>query len=173
MRRMAIGTALAALGLLTLAACGTSSGAATPGPAGSSSAAVLRTAAGPLGTIVVDAQGRTVYVFDKDAPNSGTSACTGGCAGVWPAVTTSSATPQVDGVTAKVGTIERADGTMQVTLNGLPLYRYAGDGKAGDTHGQGLQHLWWVVSPSGAKITGSAASSSAAAPSASSRSPVY
>lgn len=177
MTRYAIRTALLALGVATLAACGSASGGAgTSAAAGSGStassgssaaSAVLRTASSSLGQIVVDAQGRTVYFFDKDTANSGKSSCSGGCLQLWPAVTTTSDSPSVEGVTGTVGTITRDDGTKQVTLNGLPLYLYAGDAKAGDTTGQGVQNVWWVVSPSGVKITGSGAASSAG------QSPVY
>ena len=163
MRSSGLRAVLVALGLFTLAACGSSSGgsgsAAASGSSGSSSSsssaagAVLKTANSSLGQIVVDAQGRTVYFFDKDTANSGKSACSGSCAGLWPPVTTTSASPQVDGVTGTVGTITLADGTRQVTLNGLPLYRYSGDSGAGQTSGQGVQNVWWVVSPSGAKVT--------------------
>ncbi len=170
--RSGIRAALVALGLLTLAACGSSSGgsgsgagAASSSSAGSSSStpAVLKTASSSMGTIVVDAQGRTVYFFDKDTANAGKSACSGGCAQSWPAVTTTSDSPTADGVSGSLGVITRSDGTKQVTLNGLPLYLYAGDAKAGDTAGQGVQKVWWVVSPSGTKITGAAPAPSSSA----------
>ena len=166
-----IRTGVAALGLLVLAGCGSSteSGGSSAG-SGSSSAggtgdAVLATADSDLGEIVVDADGRTVYVFDKDTPGSGMSACTGDCLAKWPAVTANSDSPQVDGVTGDVGTITRDDGTTQVTLGGMPLYLYAADSQAGDVTGQAVGGVWWVVAPDGTKITGAPASSSAAPPS--------
>ena len=127
-----------------------------PSPSGASSAdsASLATATTSLGTVVVDGRGMTVYVFDKDTAGTATSACTGGCATKWPAVTTTSATPQVTGVTGTVATITGADGSKQVTLNGLPLYFYAGDSAAGDVNGQGVGGIWWVVAPDGSKIGG-------------------
>ena len=147
----------AALGLLALAGCGSSTGGA--GSAGSSSASsgggtantVLSTADGPLGQITVAADGRTVYVFDEDT--AGTCTCTGSCAALWPAVQADTDDPAVDGVTADVGTITRDDGTMQVTLDGMPLYTYAGDSDAGDVAGQGVEGVWWVVAADGAKVT--------------------
>jgi hypothetical protein len=75
-------------------------------------------------------------------------------------VTTTSSTPSVKGVTGKVGTIATTGGQKQVTLDGHPLYTYAGDSGAHQTGGQGVMGIWWVVSPSGAKITGSGAASS-------------
>jgi predicted lipoprotein with Yx(FWY)xxD motif len=152
-----------ALGLLALAGCGSSTygggssaGSSSSGGSSSSSApaasdAVLKTASSSLGTIAVDAHGRTVYVFDKDT--GGKSSCTTGpCAALWPAVTADSATPKVDGVTGNVGTITWDDGTVQVTLAGRPLYTYAGDSNAGDVSGQGVQGTWWVVSADGTAV---------------------
>lgn len=119
-------------------------------------AEVLSTASSSLGTIVVDSTGRTVYVFDNDTANSGKSACEGNCSATWPAVTTTG-TPTATGVTGTLGTITLPDGAKQVTLNGLPLYRYAPDSAAGDVNGQGVGGIWWVVGANGAKITMGAA----------------
>ncbi len=148
MSRLAAGTALV---LLSVAGCGSSGGAGdAPSPA---AAGVLATADSDLGEIVVDAEGRTVYVFDRDTAGSGTSSCAAACLENWPAVTAEEEAPEVAGVSGEVGTIERDDGTRQVTLGGLPLYTYAGDSDAGDVTGQGVQGVWWVVSPDGAKVT--------------------
>jgi predicted lipoprotein with Yx(FWY)xxD motif len=145
-------------GLLLLAGCADSSGSGESGDDGGAAPAdvVLATADSEFGEIVVDAEGRTVYVFDRDTADSGSSACTGQCLDNWPAVAADAGDPAVDGVTGDVGTIERDDGTMQVTLDGLPLYTYVGDADAGDVTGQGVQDVWWVVGPDGAKITGAA-----------------
>ncbi len=131
---------------------GATSGSATPAPG---MAAVLKTASTSLGTIVVDGKGMTVYVFDKDTANSGKSSCNAGCSATWPAVKATSSTPPVAGVTGKVGSISRDDGTVQVTINGLPVYTYAKDAAAGDVKGQGVGGIWWAVAPGGGKITGS------------------
>jgi predicted lipoprotein with Yx(FWY)xxD motif len=157
-----------ALGLVLLAGCGStsynggsSSGSASSGD-GAAAGAVLGTADSDLGEIVVDADGRTVYVFDKDTANSGKSACSGECLAKWPAVTADSDAPTVDGVSGEVGTITRDDGSTQVTLDGMPLYLYAGDSQAGDVSGQAVGGIWWVVAPDGTKVT--AAPSSGPAP---------
>jgi predicted lipoprotein with Yx(FWY)xxD motif len=159
---------LAAAGL-ALAACGAGyggGGTAASGQtsaAGSSSAgaattgAVLKTADTKLGTVVVTSAGKTVYAFDKDTRNSGTSACNTGCSGLWPAVTATGSSPTAAGVSAKLGTITRSDGTKQITLDGRPLYTYAGDSGAGAVSGQGFKGIWWAVSPAGAEITASPA----------------
>jgi predicted lipoprotein with Yx(FWY)xxD motif len=101
----------------------------------------------------------TVYFFDKDKPNSGTSVCTGACAATWPAVTTTSAKPSVKGVTGTVGTITDPEGSKQITIDGRPIYTFAGDSAAGQVNGQGVQGIWFVVSPSGTEITSKAGGS--------------
>lgn len=148
---------------LALVACGSGGGYGSSGSAstaaGSSSVAaaasgaVLKTASTSLGTVVVDSSGKTVYAFDKDTANSGKSACNTGCSGLWPAVTTTSSTPTGVGVSGKLGTITRADGSRQITLDGRPLYTYSGDSGAGSVSGQGVKGIWWAVSPSGAEVT--------------------
>ncbi|SEA96605.1 COG4315 family predicted lipoprotein [Leifsonia sp. 21MFCrub1.1] len=170
--RFATLAAGAAAVLLALAACSTTggggysapgSGASTPSsPSGSSgiSAVALKTGSTTLGTVVVDGKGLTAYVFDKDTAGSGMSVCSGQCATQWPAIETGSAHPTVQGVTGTVGTITGVDGKKQVTLDGHPLYTYAGDSSAGDVTGQGFGGIWWVVGPDGAKITSSSSTPS-------------
>jgi predicted lipoprotein with Yx(FWY)xxD motif len=157
------------MALLALAGCGSSYGggsAATTSSSSSASAsnAVLKTAQTDLGKVVVAADGRAVYVFDKDTAGSGTSACTGACLAKWLPVQATSGSPTGSGVTGQLGTIKRDDGTEQVTLAGMPLYLYAGDSHAGDVTGQAVGGVWWVVSPDGKKVTAAAASSSSPAP---------
>jgi predicted lipoprotein with Yx(FWY)xxD motif len=137
----------------------TSSGAAAPDDV------ALKTGDSIVGSIVVDAQGRTVYSFGKDTAGSGTSACSGECLANWPAATADSASPQVsDKVTGQVGTITRDDGSVQLTLNGLPLYLYTGDKATGDINGQAFQGVWWVVAADGSKVTRAASPSLPQAP---------
>lgn len=128
----------------------TSATAPAPGvsttPAAGTELTTATTAAGP---IVVGKDGKSVYFFTKDVAGSGTSACTGACAAMWPAVTTTSDAPSVEGVSGAIGTIPTADGAKQVTINGMPIYYYAQDRKAADTLGQGVGDAWYLVSPSG------------------------
>jgi predicted lipoprotein with Yx(FWY)xxD motif len=98
--------------------------------------------------ILTDANGMTLYTFKNDTLGSGTSACTGGCAGAWPAF----AAPAGDltlpyGATGALGTITRDDGTQQVTYNGSPLYYFGGDRQPGDTNGQGIGNVWFAAQP--------------------------
>ncbi len=112
----------------------------------------LMVADSSLGEIVVDAEGMTVYFFDNDTPGSGESSCAGQCLQNWPPVAPAADTPTAEGVTGELGTITATDGSTQITLNGLPLYYFAGDQAPGDVNGQGLQDVWWVVSPTGEAI---------------------
>jgi predicted lipoprotein with Yx(FWY)xxD motif len=107
-----------------------------------------------LGKILVDTQGRTLYMFSKDSGT--TSACAGACASFWPPVR-SSGDPVVQGGANDflVGTITRSDGKPQATYNGHPLYTFAKDQKPGDTNGEGLKAFggtWFAVSPAGNPI---------------------
>jgi predicted lipoprotein with Yx(FWY)xxD motif len=173
MRTTSILSAALTVGVVVLGGCGSdddgNAGAAgESSPEASSSAPaeepVLAAADSDLGEIVVDGEGMTVYVFDKDT-GSGQSACSGDCLTKWPAVVAESDSPAVDGVTGEVGTITRDDGTKQVTLGGMPLYLSAGDAKAGDVTGQGVGGVWWVVSADGAKVTAAPTSEPAPQPS--------
>ena len=150
MRTTAGVPALLAAGALVLAGCGGGEPSA-----GTTTAAdeTLRTADSDLGEIVVDADGRTVYVFDEDEPGSGKSACSGECLEQWPPVVADDEQPTADGVDGDLGTIERDDGTRQVTLDGAPLYLFAGDAGPGDVTGQAVGDVWWAVGPDGKKIS--------------------
>lgn len=133
-------------------AYGQSSESSAPTSGGDSSATTLMTADSTLGEIVTDADGKTLYMFDNDTQGSGESSCTGECLTNWPPLTTEGDAPAVKGVTGEVGTIETADGSTQVTLNGWPLYYFAGDAAAGDVNGQGVGGIWWVLSPAGERM---------------------
>jgi predicted lipoprotein with Yx(FWY)xxD motif len=109
----------------------------------------IATASTSLGTVVVDGKGMTAYFYDQDVKGSGKSTCTGGCASAWPAIESDAATPSVSGVTGTVGTITGADGKLQVTVDGRPIYTYAADTKAGDVTGQGVGGVWYAVNPDG------------------------
>jgi predicted lipoprotein with Yx(FWY)xxD motif len=105
-----------------------------------------------LGTIVVDGKGMSLYYFTKDTKDTKVSACTGGCLEAWPIATTTNDTPVVEGVTGEVGTIDSPDGKKHLTLNGMPLYYWAKDTKPGDVTGQGVNDVWYVVTPAGEMI---------------------
>ena len=134
--------------------------AAPPKTAGGGSATVGLANSG-LGKILVDSQGRTVYLFLKDAGTK--SACFGECAGDWPPVRANGSPTVGQGLAAsKVGTTARSDGKPQVSYNGHPLYLFVGDKQPGDTNGQGLSAFgarWYVLSRAGNQVSGQSSSS--------------
>jgi predicted lipoprotein with Yx(FWY)xxD motif len=151
---------------LAIAGCGgdddeQATAASPPKTTGGASATIGLANAAGLGSILVDSQGRTVYLFRKDTGH--TSTCSGECAVDWPPVTTKGKPKVGSGVTAnEVGTTSRSDGKTQVTYNGHPLYLFAGDSRAGDTNGQGISAFgarWYVLSPAGNQVTASEPSS--------------
>ena len=138
----------------------------TPAPAAASGTMLNVGQDATLGSFLVDSKGMTLYLFTKDTPN--TSTCYGGCAKAWPPLLTTGAPSGAAGVNASLlGTTARTDGTTQVTYNGWPLYYWAKDKAAGDTTGQGVQNVWYVIDPAGKSIT-TAPAAAAPAPSASS-----
>jgi len=161
MKRLGSVIGVVVLGLAGLTACGggddsgsgSGSGTAPSTSQAAGGGAKLATAdVAGLGKVVVDGNGRTVYVFDKDT--SGKSNCEGDCLAKWPAVAAGDGTPQLDGIDASVvGTVTRSDGSKQLTLDGLPIYLFASDAKAGDAKGQAVGGIWWVVGADGKKIT--------------------
>jgi predicted lipoprotein with Yx(FWY)xxD motif len=143
------GTTTAATGPTETTTTGaTATGASGTVPEGSAS---VMTADSDFGEIVVDADGRTLYVFDPDEGKKST--CYDDCEASWPPLLTDGS-PGGDGVDASLlGTTERKDGSTQVTLDGWPLYVFAGDQAPGDTNGQGVGEVWHVVAPDGTAIT--------------------
>ncbi len=125
---------------------------AAPGLAASSSTVATRQT--KLGRILVDAHGRTLYLFEKD--RHGKSSCASACAKEWPPVLSKSKPTAGKAASAKLlGTTRRSDGTTQVTYKGHPLYRFSGDMKPGQTGGEGLRAFgaeWYVLSARGTKV---------------------
>ncbi len=102
-----------------------------------------------LGKILVDNNKMTLYTYKNDRP--GVSNCTGACAQQWPPVIVpQGATIKGDSdIQGALGTIRRADGSSQLTYNGMPLYRYSGDTQEDQANGQGIGGLWYVVTVGG------------------------
>lgn len=150
-----------ALVALVVAGCGGGGSSKNKSsPAGGNAA--VNVAKTNLGNVLVDNQGHTLYLFKKDVGNK--SSCFGACADDWPPARVAAA-PTVSGglAPAKAMTTARSDGKPELTYNGHPLYRFAGDQKPGDTGGQGLSEFggnWYAVSANGQEVTGMAASSS-------------
>jgi predicted lipoprotein with Yx(FWY)xxD motif len=100
-----------------------------------------------LGEVLVDAGGHTLYLFDPD--EQGASTCYDDCAASWPPLLESDPVAGDGLEEALLGTTEREDGSTQVTYDGWPLYHWAGDAQPGDTEGQGVQEVWWVLGADG------------------------
>jgi predicted lipoprotein with Yx(FWY)xxD motif len=153
---------LSVAAVIALAGCGGSSNNnstaanASPSPAGTPkpSATAVDVRSSKLGKILVDAQGRTLYLFEKD--KGPTSTCSGACASAWPPLTAAGPlTAGTGALKAKLGTTKRSDGTNQATYAGHPLYFYAGDTAPGQTTGQAIDQFgaeWYVLAPSGKKV---------------------
>jgi predicted lipoprotein with Yx(FWY)xxD motif len=98
-----------------------------------------------VGKYLTDAEGKSLYWFKKDS--TGMSACSGACVDNWPLYYRETIAPAEGLSAADFATITRADGKQQTTFRGYPLYYWIGDAKAGDTNGQGLKGVWFVVNP--------------------------
>src|SRR5689334_16576263 len=164
MTRKLLATA-ASVGVIALIVAGCGSGgsksSSTPASA-STSGPIVTSASTSVGKVVVDGKGRSLYSFSKDIGPK--SMCAGACATFWPPYTATTKPAGIGGVSAgSITLVMRADGTKQVALNGHPLYYFKGDQAAGQLNGQGLDNFgakWWLVGPSGSKVTAAATSSS-------------
>ena len=117
--------AMAALTVLTLVAVA----ATSPAPAA------------PANGLLATPTGATLYTYDKDAANSGKSACNGPCATNWPPLAAQAA----DAAAGDFSIVTRDDGSKQWAFKGWPLYTFAKDAKAGDTIGDGKGNVWHVI----------------------------
>ena len=117
---------------------------------------MLGTASTPLGRVLVDHGGRTVYLLTADGP--GSSTCDAACLRIWPPVPApgGAAPAPVGGIPARLGVARSSGGAVMLTAAGRPLYTFAQDTAPGQVNGQ-RQHsfggTWYVVSPSGAPVT--------------------
>lgn len=123
---------------------------AEEGPAEGAGEGIMLASSG-LGDIIVDDDGNTLYLFVPDA--QGDSTCYDQCEAAWPVV--AEVTDTGDGLDVSLlGTTERTNGDVQATYNGWPLYYFANDAAAGDTNGQGLNDVWYVLDATGTAIGG-------------------
>jgi predicted lipoprotein with Yx(FWY)xxD motif len=138
---------------VALAACGSgSSQGGGSSTSGARSAVVSSAKKAKVGSVIVDAQGRTLYRFTAEA--EGLPVCTGACVATWPPALASTAS----GLPEHVATVRRPDGgKVQLTYDGHPLYRYAGDRSKADAKGEGVGGQWYVVRALASKSEGQAA----------------
>jgi predicted lipoprotein with Yx(FWY)xxD motif len=116
--------------------------AAATGPA------TVKTAQTGIGTVLVDADGKTLYLFANDQGT--TSAVPANILAAWPPLTVTGTPTAGEGVDkSKLGTAQQPDGQTYVTYNGHPLYRFTGDAGAGQTNGHKLGNVWFAVTPAG------------------------
>ena len=146
MRRIFLTLACAA----ALAACGAAStSTSSPADGSGGSTTTVSTGTSSLGTVLVNAQGMTLYYF---LPEKGASvgACNAGCLSTWPPVVVTGTPTAASGVTGTLGTVSitlNGSQVLEATYNSWPLHTYAGDTAAGQTSGQGLDNVWFVAMP--------------------------
>jgi predicted lipoprotein with Yx(FWY)xxD motif len=138
---------------MILACCGLV--AAVAATAGGTKLTVHKT---PIGKVVANSAGLTLYIFRKDShsPGHSKSACYGACASVWRPLLTSGKPVAGPGLEKSLlGTTKRTDGKLQVTYKGYPLYHYTDDKKPGQTEGEGSKAFgagWYALTPKGIQI---------------------
>ncbi|MBN9624283.1 MAG: hypothetical protein J0H06_15285 [Actinobacteria bacterium] len=169
-RAIFIGALLAIFAAVVIAGCGGSSSSssnstsepggsenasATTGGEGGGSGTINAAEVGGLGSVLVDSEGMTVYIYTPDKGT--TSTCYGECEAAWPPVVTEGKPSAGEGaMSSALGTTKRKDGTMQVTYEGHPLYTFSGDSGPGEANGQELDGIWFVLDESGTAVEGKA-----------------
>lgn len=159
-----VAVALAAFAVVA-GGCSSSSSSSSSSPAAAAATSAPATTAGApatvmvrdskLGSILTDSAGKSLYVFDKDQAGAMTSACTGGCAAIWPALTVTGTPTAGPGVPGQLSAAGASGGGTQVAWNGRLLYEYSRDQAPGDTNGDGVGGIWHV-----AKVTATAGTTS-------------
>ncbi len=169
-----MGALLAIVGALVIAGCGgggsssssseasgaENASATTGSEAGSGEGTIASTEIEGLGSVLVDSEGMTVYLF---TPDKGTeSTCYGGCESAWPPVMAEGKPTAGEGAASSaLGTTKRKDGSTQVTYEGHPLYTFTGDSAPGEANGQEDEGVWFVLDESGTAVKGKATAGAA------------
>jgi predicted lipoprotein with Yx(FWY)xxD motif len=180
MRKTVLTLVVAAAAALSMSACGSvdltkkdsapsgqpSASSASSAPSGSTTSAPTNASGvkvaenATLGKVVTDWKGWTLYRFDKDTPKPPKSNCEADCLAKWPAVPYVE-NMKIEGVDPKlIGKVTRSDGSLQLTINGWPAYRFTGDTKVGETKGQGVGGVWFAFTPEGKKAQAAASDNS-------------
>ena len=121
-------------------------GSASTATAAGATLSILPTS---LGKIIVNGKGMTAYFYDLDTAHSGISACTGSCSTNWPAIVSKSAKIAAVGIKGKITLLAH---TRQIAINGRPIYTFIGDTGKGETNGQGVGGVWYVISANGTEL---------------------
>ncbi len=183
--RLLLGIGLISAGAITVAACGSSGSTGSSGSSasGSSSASASSPSAASnagastssvtisaksvsgLGTVLVNQKGQTLYMLTSEKGGKITCTASSGCLHAWPETDLPSGTTAAkagSGVKSSLlGTVKGADGKMEVTYNGWPLYTFIGDSSAGQAKGQALTNFggtWYVLNTAGNPVTAKATS---------------
>jgi predicted lipoprotein with Yx(FWY)xxD motif len=148
---------------VVLAACGSNStppASSASNPAAAAASVAIKTMTTSKGTVLVTASGLTLYWFANDTATQ--SNCNGSCASYWKPLLGTAAAVSGTSLPHGFGTVKRADGQMQITYDGHPLYTYTGDTASGQVNGNGLNAsggMWWAITPTGSELGASTASS--------------
>ena len=110
-----------------------------------SAAAAPKVGRTKAGNVLASSRGLTLYYYTEDKPGSGKSACAGGCASAWPPLAAPVRAPAGFRLPGPLGTITRPGGLRTITINGYPIYRYAGDKAPGQAAGNGIEGAWHVI----------------------------
>jgi predicted lipoprotein with Yx(FWY)xxD motif len=130
-------------------------GTSGTGQAGTAQTGALKTETTSAGQVLASSHGLTLYYYGEDKRGSGKSQCTGSCATAWPPLTAPVKAPAGVSLPGPLGMITRPGGVRQVTINGFPVYFYAGDKAPGQDTGNGIQGAWHVIKmPAAASATG-------------------
>jgi predicted lipoprotein with Yx(FWY)xxD motif len=153
-------TAVLALAVLALSACGGSGSTSSPAAAGGTTDTVSTADVSGTGTVLVDSKGMALYSPDQE--KSGKIMCTGECVTIWVPLTVTTAPTGSSDVAAKLGTVTRPDGATQVTFDGKPLYTFAEDSGPNTVTGNGTKDTfgsksftWHVAAPGAVTTTSS------------------
>jgi predicted lipoprotein with Yx(FWY)xxD motif len=160
-------TAVTVVILAIIAVVATRGGAAKPARPAAPPASAISVTQTSLGQTLVDANGRSLYLFQGDRQNVSNLSTAGQA--VWPPFTATTKPAALGGaIAAQIGTIKGAGGASQVTYGGQPLYYFVGDHAPGQTRGQGLNEFgarWYVLAPGGTAVTSAPGAAAPAAPS--------
>lgn len=141
----AAGLLTAALALTTWGAGGSANASVTSHATTTTSSPLMQVRHTPAGTVLANSRGFTVYYYLVDKRGSGRSACTGSCAVLWPPVLGPVRIPAGVKLPGAVGYIKRPGGARQLTIGGWPVYTYVGDHAPGQSHGEGIGGIWYVI----------------------------
>jgi predicted lipoprotein with Yx(FWY)xxD motif len=124
---------------------GTQASTSGPSTSGASTSGALKTETVGAGKVLASSGGLTLYYYAEDKPGSGKSVCTGSCAAAWPALAAPVRAPAGVRLPGPLGMITRPGGVRQLTINGYPVYTYAGDKAPGQAKGNGIEGAWHVI----------------------------